>query len=83
LIERLFAHPNYIIRIYAMRAMGRNGLTGYEEQLTAIADENSTGIMRTTALATLELLGIDYIPVDEREDPEEPTEESNGQLGDD
>ena len=88
LIDRLFQHPNYIIRIYAIRAMGRNGLTTYEDELTAIADENTTGIMRTTALATLELLGIEYVPADQREEPDElpsdePRQEPEEQLRDD
>jgi HEAT repeat protein len=79
LLTRLFRHPNYIIRIYAMRGFGRNGLTEFGDDVIAVADDSPTGITRTTALATLEQLGIDYIPPDEREDADGDPENSESE----
>jgi HEAT repeat protein len=59
---RLLEHPNYIIQIYAIRAIGRAGLFQHADRLKAIADDSPPGIIRTSALAALEQMGIAYDP---------------------
>ncbi|HKJ85821.1 MAG TPA: HEAT repeat domain-containing protein [Spirochaetia bacterium] len=71
LYAKLLTHPNFIIRIYGMRGIGGAGLSEGTEDLKRIARENPAGLVRRTALAALESLGVTYDPEAE-EDTETP-----------
>lgn len=58
--SKLLTHPNFIIRVYAIRGIGRNGLGEFTDQLTTIADENSSGLLHTASVDALDRLGIQY-----------------------
>jgi HEAT repeat protein len=42
LFERMLGHENFIIQIYGVRGIGRNGISRYREDLQAIIDSEST-----------------------------------------
>ncbi len=83
LYGRLMVHPNYIIRIYGMRAVGSAGLESRTDQLKEIARESPAGIVRRTALASLSAMGVDYDPEIETEDErvDDAGEASGGRGG--
>lgn len=56
LYRRLFSHPNYIIRIYAIRGIAANGLRQHADRLREIAGED-TGALANAARAALERMG--------------------------
>ncbi len=62
LYGRLMGHPNYLIRIYGMRAVGNAGVELRIDELKQIARENPAGIVRRTALASLSSMGIEFDP---------------------
>lgn len=62
LYDRLLEHPNFIIRIYAMRGVGGAGIRTRVDELKRVARENPPGLLRRTALASLQKMGIDYDP---------------------
>ena len=62
LIARLLEHPNYIIRIYGIRAVARAGLEDRIPDLTRIAQEAPAGILQTAAVTALSHLGVEFSP---------------------
>ncbi len=64
--DRLLSHPNFIIRVYAIRGIGKSGFTQFGEKILTIVEENPTGILHSNAISTLEELGIP-VPQDETE----------------
>ncbi len=62
--DRLLSHPNFIIRVYAIRGIGKSGFTQFGDKILTIAEENSTGMLHSNAVSTLEELGIP-VPQDE------------------
>lgn len=81
---RFLEHPNFVIRVYAIRALGAARLTAEQSRLKTLADENE-GLIRTTALAALEKMGITYEPseeeaVDEARPDEVPPGDSDAQT---
>ena len=68
---RLLSHPNYIIRIYAIRGVGRSGLVQFGEEIQRITAESSAEIIRSNAMSTLELLGLDPLDEEAAADPGE------------
>jgi hypothetical protein len=54
---RLLDHPNYILQIYGLRAMGRNGLTGLREIAESREGEGNHRAVRQAAIRALEQLG--------------------------
>lgn len=69
--ERLLTHPNYIIRLYAIRGIGKSGFTRFGDEIRTIVEENPTGILRSNAISTLEQLGIP-VPEDNGDDQAVP-----------
>ena len=59
---RLVTHPNAIIRVYGMRAMGNANLRSRGDELKAIARANPSGIEGRAALASLSAMGVDFDP---------------------
>jgi HEAT repeat protein len=66
--ERLLSHPNFIIRIYAIRGIGTSGLAEFGAEIQRIESESSAEIIRSNALATLDSLGIEPLPDEEDSD---------------
>ena len=64
--DRLLSHPNFIIRVYAIRGIGKSGFMQFGEKILTIVEENPTGILHSNAISTLEELGIP-VPQDETE----------------
>ena len=62
--ERLLEHPNFIIRIYAIRGIGLNGLAQYRSTLQRTYSDSPEGLLRNSAQQSLELLGIP-LPVED------------------
>jgi len=82
LYAKLLTHPNFIIRIYGMRGIGGAGLDDGADDLKRIARENPAGLVRRTAIAALESLGVIYDPEAESDtDAERPGTEDD--AGDD
>jgi HEAT repeat protein len=54
---RLLDHPNYILQIYGLRAMGRNRLTGLREIAENREGEGNHRAVRQAAIRALEQLG--------------------------
>ncbi len=79
LYGRLITHPNHIIRIYGMRAVGEAGIRSRIEQLKEIARVNPPGIVRRTALASLRSMGIDFDP--EADDPQPARPDAEDEEG--
>ena len=55
--EQLLSHPNYIIQIYGLRAIGRSQLPGLVEIAEARQEEGNHPAVRRAALRSLEQLG--------------------------
>jgi len=75
--NRLLSHPNFIIRVYAIRGIGKSGFTQFGDAILTIAAENPTGILHSNAISTLEELGIPVPARDEDDagdDGEDQTE---------
>ena len=70
--ERLLSHPNYIIRVYAIRGVGKSGFAQFGDEIRRIAEENPTGILHSNAVSTLEQLGIPIPEEGEADDPAAP-----------
>jgi hypothetical protein len=68
IFDRLLTHPNFIIQIYAIRGIGRNGFQDFGDRIISIAQDNPTGILNSTSLATLEMLGIEMPDEDSGDD---------------
>jgi HEAT repeat protein len=70
---RLLEHPNFVIRVYGIRGIGNASLSGQADRLKSIADASS-GLLRTSAVAALDKMGIAYDPDAEVEetDPDNP-----------
>jgi HEAT repeat protein len=73
----LFEHPNFIVRIYAMRGSGRAGVRDLVEEMKRVARENPPGLLRRSALAALDNLGITYDPEADA-DPDEAQADGEG-----
>ncbi len=58
IVERLLYHPNFIIRIYAIRAVGNNGITSLKDTVLEQSREGNHPAVRAAALRSLEQLGI-------------------------
>ncbi len=78
---KLLAHPNFIIRIYGMRGIGGAGLDDGTDDLKRIARENPAGLVRRTALAALEELGVTYDPDETTEGAPDPEDASAAESG--
>ncbi|MFP4113210.1 MAG: HEAT repeat domain-containing protein [Spirochaetota bacterium] len=74
LYVRLLSHPNFVVRIYAMRGIGGAGISEHVEQLKQIARDNPPGLVRRTAIASLSRMGIDYDPEPEPEESDSPAD---------
>lgn len=76
LYDTLLEHPNYIIRVYAMRGIGEAGIRSRADALKRVARENSSGLVRRTALTALETMGVSFDPEaeDDRTDAEGGTD---------
>lgn len=74
LYDTLLEHPNFIIRLYAMRGIGEAGIRARAEALKRVADDNPAGLVRRTALTALEKMGISYDPEAEEESGAAPAE---------
>jgi HEAT repeat protein len=83
-IERLLNHPNFIIRIYAIRAIGNNGISSLGESLAEYSGEGTNRALRSAALRAMEQLGIDPDAVapdddgEDKDDGEDREDESDG-----
>ena len=62
LYDTLLEHPNYIIRLYAMRGIGEAGIRARADALKRVARENPAGLVRRTALTALETMGVSFDP---------------------
>ena len=62
LYDTLLEHPNFIIRLYAMRGIGEAEVRGRAEALKQVARDNPPGLVRRTALIALEKMGISFDP---------------------
>ena len=58
IVQRLLVHPNYIIRIYGIRAVGNNGLQSLSDTVVESSREGNHRAVRSAALRSLEQLGI-------------------------
>lgn len=76
LYDTLLEHPNFIIRLYAMRGIGEAGIRGRAEALKRVARDNPPGLERRTALTALEKMGISFDPEAEEEDDEGDADEA-------
>ncbi|MFW6289252.1 MAG: HEAT repeat domain-containing protein, partial [Spirochaetota bacterium] len=81
LYAKLLSHPNFIIRIYGMRGIGAAGLRDRTDDLKRIARENPAGLVRRTAIAALESLGITYDPEAESKEPDSETQTPDADPG--
>lgn len=55
--EQLLSHPNYIIQIYGLRAIGRSNLPGLMDVAEARQEEGNHPAVRRAALRSLEQIG--------------------------
>jgi len=62
--DKLLTHPNFVIRVYAIRGIGRNGFVQFSDQLISVARDYPTGLLNTSARSALEQLGVPF-PEDE------------------
>jgi HEAT repeat protein len=62
--ERMLSHPNFIVRVYAIRGIGNSGLGEYGPELQRIYTENPTGILRSATITALQKLEIP-LPVED------------------
>lgn len=74
-VGRLLDHPNFIIQIYGLRAVGRANLPSYREIALARAEDGNHPAVRSAALRALEQMGIaPPIPGQSEDSPmDEPT----------
>lgn len=76
IVARLIDHPNYLIQIYALRAVGENRLMSLVEIANDRGGEGNHRAVRSTAIRALEQLGVAYR--DPSESPESELPENGG-----